>query len=68
MQYTAIELNLSFDQRLTAVAPFLTENEEKLIKSKWATMQEEKDFQAINTELENIAQKNNIKLRENLLN
>jgi hypothetical protein len=68
MAYTTIQLNMSFDQRLTAISPYLNQTDEKLIKSKWATMETKEDFISLNNELETIARINKVKLPKNLLN
>lgn len=66
--YTGIQLNATFNQRLVAISPFITDQEEKAFKSKWALMTKREDFLAINSELEVIAVKNKIRLPSSDLN
>ena len=65
--YADLQLNTSFNQRLTVLAPYLTEQEEEVFAAKWASMKCRYDFDKINAEMDVLAQKNNITLPKNLL-
>jgi len=56
------ELNVRFYQRMTIVAPYTSEQDEELIRAKWASMCKKSNYDEINTILESIAEKNNIKI------
>lgn len=66
LSYTTIQLNMSFDQRLTSIGPYLTDRQEKQLKSEWSLMATKHDFDIINVQLENIARVNKINLPINL--
>jgi hypothetical protein len=65
--YADLQLNTSFNQRLTSLAPYITDNQYKVLKSKWSLMTSRKDFESLNQEMEELAKQNNIKLPRNLL-
>lgn len=56
------ELNTSFHQRVTVLAPYLSEQEEEELAAMWASMKNRQDYEHINEQLNNYAQKNNITL------
>lgn len=57
----------SFNQHLVAIAPYISDNEIKLLKSEWTQMKSQKDYDAIYIKLNQIAQKNKIILPKNNL-
>lgn len=65
--YADLELNTSFSQRATIIAPYLSEQEEKELKAMWAYMKNRAGYENINKKLDYYAQKNNIKLPKSLL-
>lgn len=65
--FAELQLNTSFNQRLNAVAPYISAQDLLFLKSKWALMKNRNDFEIINTEIEAIAVSNNLDLPENLL-
>lgn len=65
--YSYMQLNTSFNQRLNAVSPYVSDVDMKKFKSKWALMKTRTDFLSISNEFEQIAKQNNIELPENLL-
>ena len=66
--YTRMEfsykMSLSFEQRLTIVAPFLGELEEEEIRASWASMESLGDYISVCDNLETISSKYNISLPE----
>lgn len=65
--YTDLQLNTSFNQRIDAIAPYVTDDEIKLLKSQWALMKTRDDFIEISNIMENLANDSNIELPKNLL-
>ena len=65
--YADLQLNTSFNQRLTVIAPYIEAQKEEELKSKWASMKTRKDYENINLNMENIAKSANVILPENLL-
>lgn len=64
---TDLQLNTSFDQRLNAISPYVSDYQYKTFKSKWAMMKTRKDFELINTQIEIVGQLNKLNLPPNLL-
>ena len=65
--FSELQLNTSFEQRLTVLAPVISEQENKEIKASWASMKNREDFLTINAKMENLAGQNNIVLPKLLL-
>ena len=65
--FTDLQLNTSFEQRLTILAPNINDLEFKEFEAAWALMQSRKDFEAINNRMENTAKKYGVILPPNLL-
>lgn len=65
--YADIQLNTSFNQRMNALAPYVNETQTKELFSKWAMMKTKVDFLEIKKLIEEIAEKNNIELPEELM-
>jgi len=57
-----IQLNLSFQQRLIILGPYLTDNEEKTLKSKWASMTNTNGYNEVNKQLTDIAEKYHVNI------
>jgi len=66
-EFARMQLNTCFRQRLTVVAPFVSEGEEKELRAMWASMKNRGDYERINTKLEEIARSHQIALPELLL-
>jgi hypothetical protein len=47
-----LNMNISFQQRLEILSPFLTDLEEKQLKASWASMHSRKDFDKLNERLD----------------
>ena len=65
--FADLQLTTSFEQRLTVLAPALSEQEYKQIKAEWASMEGRDDFEAINLQMENLAKERNLELPKLLL-
>ena len=61
------KLITSFDQHLHSIAPCITEQQEKIFKSRWSLMKNEKDYDSIYADLQTIASSNNIVLPKNVI-
>jgi hypothetical protein len=64
--YGSTELNASFQQRLNAISPYLTESDEEALISSWALMKNETDYTKLNEQLELVAEANGIALPQTL--
>jgi hypothetical protein len=52
---------------MTAIAPFISPDEERLLYSRWTQMRSEEDYRRIYADVERIAQTHGIRLPENLI-
>lgn len=64
--FAELQLNASFNQRLTVLAPKLTDLQIKELRASWALMEKRADYVALNKEMESFASKLNVKLPANL--
>jgi uncharacterized membrane protein YgcG len=55
-------MNTSFNQRLTIIAPSLSDNEQKVLKAQWASMRNRRDYEVIVSSIEKIANDKKIEL------
>lgn len=62
-----LQLNTSFQQRLTVLAPEISNHEHLDLLASWAKMQNRVDYEAIISRMEDLAQQNNIILPKLLL-
>jgi cytochrome bd-type quinol oxidase subunit 2 len=58
----SIRANSTFQRRLMALAPVITEDERKQVLGNWAMMSSKADYLAINAALEQVAKKHNVDL------
>jgi hypothetical protein len=65
--YTDLQLNTSFNQRINALAPYISDQDAKLLRSKWALMKSHADHRAISSKMETLAAQTHVKLPELLL-
>lgn len=65
--FVDLQLNTSFQQRLTVLAPKIPEQEYKELLASWASMENREDFELIVSRMETLAEHNNIKLPDLLL-
>jgi hypothetical protein len=61
------KLTTSFSQHMRCVAPYVSEQQEKVLQSRWAQMKNQKDYEDIYSDLKNIAATNKIVLPENVV-
>ena len=66
-QFADLQLNTSFDQRLTVLAPKLTELECKELRAQWASMGSRGDYEEIVSTMETLAEEKDVALPELLL-
>jgi len=64
--YSDLQLNTSFQQRLTVLAPKLTDLEEEELKAAWASMQTRSHYEDIKLQMEEIAREHGITLPKTL--
>ena len=50
--FVDLQLNTSFEQRLNAIGPYITIDEEKQLRSNWALMKSRSDYEKIKNKLE----------------
>jgi hypothetical protein len=62
-----LQLNSSFNRRLTIVLPKLSDQEHKEFLASWAAMTTRRDYQQLNTRLEDVAKARGVKLPKPLL-
>ncbi len=62
LNFADFQLNASFNQRLTVLAPNLSDQQQKELRARWAAMEKRSDYVAINSELESLATKHGVKL------
>ena len=65
--FADLQLNTSFEQRLSVLSPVITDLEYKKLKAAWALMRSKKDHDEIVKKMENIASRNSVNLPELLL-
>ncbi len=65
--YVDLQINTSYKQRSTVLAPFMTDQEEEQLNAKWAGMETRTDYLSIIKSMDSIAQKNNVVLPEVLM-
>ncbi|WP_236892554.1 hypothetical protein [Desulfoluna limicola] len=62
LNFAGLQMNTSFNQRMRAIKPYITQNQYDKYQSKWALMSNRNDYDQINYFLENESNKFNIKL------
>jgi len=67
LAFVDLQLNASFQQRLTVLAPKISEQEYKELQAAWASMQSRPDYESINTRMDSLARQHGIELPELLL-
>jgi hypothetical protein len=68
LAYTDLQLNTSFEQRLTVLSPVIDDSQIKELRSSWASMKCRKDYRLIVDKMETIAKGKNVTLPPLLLN
>lgn len=64
--YTDIQMNTSFEQRMNAIRPYITEQDYLLMRSRWALMETRQDYDAIHNFIQKKAKAANIKMPRQL--
>lgn len=67
VQFADLQLNSSFQQRMTVLAPHITGQEEKELRAVWASMRSRNDYLLLNEHLERLAAEKAVKLPSPLL-
>lgn len=62
-----LQLNTSFKQRLTVLAPYISDQEHEEILASWASMRTRADYEAITRRMDETARARNVQLPEPLL-
>ena len=65
--YADLELNASFRQRATVLAPYISDQTEEELEALWASMSSRSDYESINAKLGELAELNGVALPELLL-
>ncbi|MDR3576885.1 MAG: hypothetical protein P4L50_23715 [Anaerolineaceae bacterium] len=65
--FAVLQLNTSFQQRITVLAPRISETEYKELLASWASMKSRADYELIVTQMNTLADQNNIILPPLLL-
>ncbi len=65
--FVDLQLNTSFNQKINAIAPYITDQEEKILKSHWALMESRQDYELVNKNFQELAIKYKAKLPKDLL-
>lgn len=65
--FADLQLNTSFQQRLTVLAPKISDQEYKEFKASWASMRSRQDYEKINQKLEEMAKSRGVELPKPLL-
>ena len=65
--FTDIQLNASFNQRLDALSPYLSDRQLREFRSSWARMKSKSDHKKIRLQMEEVAKQSGITLPEQLL-
>lgn len=65
--FTDLQLNTSFNQRLTVLTPHITEHDAQVLRAEWASMNGRVDHKAITLKMEALAASAHVKLPAPLL-
>ena len=66
-EFHSLQLNSSFDQRLTVLAPAITDQQYKELKASWAIMKTRKDYEQINNTITQLAADHSVELPKPLV-
>ncbi|WP_036549764.1 hypothetical protein [Nitrincola lacisaponensis] len=64
MNFAGFQMNASFNQRMMAIKPYVSDREYDELRSLWARMRSRDDYIAINNNIDNVADKENIFIPE----
>lgn len=62
INFAELQLNTSFNQRITVLSPKVSDQEIKVLKAKWALMKGRSDYEAINFQMDALARTQGINL------
>ena len=65
--FVDLQLNTSFEQRLTVLNPAISEQEEEGLRATWASMRDRQDYLDLKGQMDRMAALNEIELPEPLL-
>lgn len=67
VDFAAQQMKLSFDRRITVLAPAITEDSEELLRAHFAGLSDRADYQSLNDEMDRLAKENSVDLPDPLL-
>jgi hypothetical protein len=67
VDFAAQQMQLSFDRRITVLAPAITEDSEELLRARFADLAGRSDYQSLNDEMNRLARESGVILPEPLL-
>ena len=67
VDFAAQQMKLSFDRRITVLAPAITEDSEELLRAHFAGLSDRADYQSLNDEMDRLAKENSVNLPDPLL-
>jgi hypothetical protein len=67
VDFAAQQMTLSFDRRITVLAPAITEESEELLRARFADLAGRADYQSLNDEMDRLALESNVSLPDPLL-
>lgn len=67
VDFAAQQMKLSFDRRITVLAPAITEDSEELLRARFADLGGRADYQGLNDEMDRLAQQTGVDLPDPLL-
>lgn len=67
VDFAAQQMKLSFDRRITVLAPAITEDSEELLRAHFAGLSDRADYQNLNDEMNRLAKESGVDLPEPLL-
>ncbi len=67
IDFAAQQMKLSFDRRITVLAPAITEESEEVLRARFADLNDRADYQSLNDDMDRLATETRIHLPEPLL-
>lgn len=67
VDFAAQQMELSFDRRITILAPAITEESEEMLRARFADLTGRADYQGLNDEMDRLARESGVDLPEPLL-
>lgn len=66
-EYSNLQLNSSFNQKINAISPYINEKDQKILMSKWALMKSKENYLQIKSNIDSIAKYNQLQLPDELI-